>query len=431
MRKVVIVGGGVAGMGAAQRLVAAGCDVTLFESLPRLGGDCFGVDVQLPGRGVVRVDAGVSDFNQETFVRLKALLDELRLDYHPIVQDCCFMTPTGEALYHFRDGRLKADWPEAEVTRLRSEVERFNTECVEVLEGGDTFADWTLVHYLHERGYSTSFADLYVYPRAMGCFPMPDEDPALYPVRSLVAFWHMHGVVGRHDRAPRMCVTGGMHRYCAAMERWLEDRGGRILRATRVVGVVRRASGIEVRAITRDDEHLAFRADHVLFATNPNEVLPLLEDSTSDEVAAFSGFSYQRARLVVHLDARLMARDRQTWGAYNYVVSVGGGPEVKPTITFYPNLMGRLPERVPDVFVTMNPHLEPDPEVVVSNRFFEHPVANGKTTQAVARLERIQGERGTWFSGSYLQEPFLHEQALVSGQDIAERLLRADPHAGR
>ncbi|MEM9454920.1 MAG: FAD-dependent oxidoreductase [Myxococcota bacterium] len=426
MQKVAIVGGGVAGMGAAQRLVEAGYDVTVFELLPRLGGDCFGVDVQLPGRGMCRVDAGVGDFNQRTFVRVKALLDQLGLEYRPIVQDTAFMTPRGETLYYFRNGQLRADWPQEQIDSLQAEITRFNLECVEVLDN-EEMADWTLVRYLHERGYSTTFADLYAYPRAMGCFPMPDDDPAMYRMRGLVAFWNMHGIVGGKGPAERMVVVGGMHHYCAAMHHWLEDHKARILCGTRVVGVVRRSEAIEIRAITRDDEHLAFKMDHVLFATNPNEVLPLLEDAGPDEVAAFNSFAYQRARLVVHLDERLMPRDRQSWGSCNYIVPGDSGPEVRPTITFYPNLICGLPERVPDVFVTMNPHIEPDEEVLISNRFFEHPVADGKTREAVARLLRVQGERGTWFSGSYLAEPFLHEQALVSGQDVAGQLIEVDP----
>ncbi len=408
-------------MGAAHRLVEAGHEVALFESLPRLGGDCFGVDVQLPGRGMCRVDAGVGDFNVHTFVRVKALLDQLGLEYHPIVQDAAFMTPRGETLYHFRGGELKADWTDLEIEGARAEILRFNAECVEVLEN-DEMADWTLVRYLHERGYSPRFADLYVYPRAMGCFPMPDDDPAMYRVRGLVAFWKMHGIVGT-GLADRRCVEGGMHRYCLALQRWLEERGGDIRCATRVVGVARRPKHVEVRAITRDDEHLTFKAEHVIFATNPNEVLPLLEDATADEVAVFTGFSYQRARLVVHLDPRLMPRDRQAWGAYNYTVPDADGPEVRPTITFYPNLMAGLPARVPDVFVTMNPPIEPEEDLLISNRFFEHPVATADTHKAAARVERIQGERKTWFAGSYLREPFLHEQALATGQDVADAVM--------
>lgn len=426
MRKVAIVGGGVAGMGAAQRLVQAGYHVTLFEYLPRLGGDCFGVDVQLAGRGTCRIDAGVSDFNETTFVRVKGLLDELGLPYRPIVQDASFMTPDGEALYCFRGGELKVDWPAHAAGRFAAEIARFRRECIEVLDDPG-FADWTLGRYLEERRYSNELAAFYAYPRAMGCFPMPNTEPASYLVRSLVTFWHMHGVVGRAGQAQRMCIPGGMHQYCGAFERWFSIRGGQVRCSTRVVGVVRRSRFIEIRAVTRDDEHLAFKVDHVIFATNPNEVVPLLEDATDEETSIFEQFPYQRARLVVHMDARLMPRDRRSWGAYNYLVPSGDAPEVRPTITFWPNLLASLPEGVPDVFVSMNPHIEPDERALISNRFFEHPVATGKTHLVTARLARIQGVRNTWFCGSYMQEPFVHECALATGQDAALRLIERDP----
>lgn len=426
MRKVAIVGGGVAGMGAAQRLVQAGYHVTLFEYLPRLGGDCFGVDVQLAGRGTCRIDAGVSDFNETTFVRVKGLLDELGLPYRPIVQDASFMTPDGEALYCFRGGELKVDWPAHAAGRFAAEIARFRRECVEVLDDPG-FADWTLGRYLEERHYSNELAAFYAYPRAMGCFPMPNTEPASYLVRSLVSFWHMHGVVGRAGQAQRMCIPGGMHQYCSAFERWFSIRGGQVRCSTRVVGVVRRSRFIEIRAVTRDDEHLAFKVDHVIFATNPNEVVPLLEDATDEETSIFEQFPYQRARLVVHMDARLMPRDRRSWGAYNYLVPSGDAPEVRPTITFWPNLLASLPEGVPDVFVSMNPHIEPDERALISNRFFEHPVATGKTHLVTARLAQIQGVRNTWFCGSYMQEPFVHECALATGQDAALRLIERDP----
>lgn len=428
MRSVAIVGGGVAGMGAAQRLIEAGYRVILFEYLPRLGGDCFGVDVQLPGRGMVRVDAGVSDFNPATFVRVKALLDELGLPYRPIVQDASFMTPDGEALYYFRGGELRVGWPAHAAARFGAEINRFNRECVEVLDD-DRLADWTLERYLRERGYSHELGAFYAHPRAMGCFPMPNAEPGRYLVRSLVAFWHMHGIVGTTGPAVRMCVAGGMHEYCGAFERWFSIRGGELRCSTRVVGVVRRSKTIEIRAVTRDDDHRAFKVDHVVFATNPNEVVPLLEDPTEHESSIFEEFPYQRARLAVHTDPRLMPRDRHAWGAYNYLIGGEGNPEVRPTITFHPNLMTGLPASVPDVFVSMNPHIEPDEAALISNRFFEHPVATGRTHLATARIDAIQGQRGTWFAGSYLREPFVHEEALATGQDVAARLIAGDRSA--
>ncbi len=409
-------------MGAAHRLVKAGVSVTILESLPRLGGDCFGVDIQLPGRGLHRVDAGVTDFNQTTFVRVKALLDELGLEARPIVQDTAFMRADGELVHAWRDGHPTFGPAVEDPDRLRAEIVRFNLACVSVLDDPNA-EDMTLGDYLRKNDYSSEFFAFYAAPRAMGCFPMPNANPASYRVRSLVAFWRMHGIVG-NDRPPeRMCVIGGMHEYTGALTRWLEAHGAAVRCSTRAVGVVRREDQVEIRAVTREDEHLLFHADHVVLATNPHEVVPLLEDPSDEEASIFAAFRYQRARLTVHTDARLMPRDRDAWGAFNYVVPEDGRPIVRPTITFHPNLMNAIPDTVPDVFVSMNPHIEPDPSTLICNRFFEHPIATGRTHITAARLSAIQGQRRTWFAGSYLLEPIVHEQAMTTGQDVAERLL--------
>jgi len=408
-------------MGAARRLVEAGCEVTLIECLPRLGGDCFGVDVPLPDGGSHRVDVGVSDFNIDTFVRIRSLLDELELQYRPICQDASFMTPAGETTMFTQGGQLETLEEGLDAGSLAEEIARFNLACVEVLEG-EAYGGWTLGRYLHAKGYSQALAEHFLYPRAIGCFSMPDGDPAEMPVQSLVRFWRMHGLVGGGP-ARRMSVVGGMHVYCAAMQRWLAEMGADIRCSTRVIGIVRREDGVEIRAITRDDEHLVFGVDHVVVATNPNEALPLLEDPSAQESAAFDGIPYQRARLVVHTDAAVLPPDPGTWGAYNYIVPRGAAPKVRPTITFFPNRILGLPADVPDVFVTMNPAIEPATEHIIAQRFFEHPVASPATEVAARRIDALQGERGTWFCGSYLAEPFLHEQAHGSGEDIATRLL--------
>ena len=74
-------------MAAALELVEGGARVVLVEGAARVGGNCLGVDVPLPGGGAHRIDAGVSDFNRDTFVRFGALLDELGLETDPIGQD--------------------------------------------------------------------------------------------------------------------------------------------------------------------------------------------------------------------------------------------------------------------------------------------------------------------------------------------------------
>jgi predicted NAD/FAD-binding protein len=360
----------------------------------------------------------VSDFNRDTFVRVRSFLDELGLAYRPINQDASFMNPDGSTVWFAGRGEMHGLHPS-----VRDEIVRFRQAAIAVLDG-DRYRHTTCAAYLDEQGYSQEFRHLYFHPRAGGAFPMPNADPSTYLIRSMVAFWRMHGLVGSGP-ADRMCVEGGMHHYCARFAEWFVGAGGHLHCGHHVAGVVRRSGCIEVRAVTREDDHVVHRADHVVIATNGSDVLPLLEDPSTDESEILARFTCQRARLSVHQVPRLMPSGRDTWGAFNYVVAQGGVPEIRPTITFYPNMLARLPEHVPDVFVTMNPFIEPARETVIANRFFVHPVATGHTHELAQPVRDVQGARNTWYAGSYLIEPFVHEQALESGQTTADALLAA------
>ena len=400
-------------MAAALELVRGGADVSLLEAGAQLGGNCLGVDVPLPGGGSHRIDAGVSDFNRETFVRFGALLEELGLETDPIGQDASVCDSEGRTRWFSKNGIVRGEGAERHTDELR----RFNAQCVEVLEG-TRFEDWTLEQYRRDRGFSIGMFEELVFPRAVGCFAMPCTDPRDFSIRSLIAFWNMHGLVGRTSRPPRRAVRGGMHRYCRAMRGRLERYGAQVRTATRVIDVARTRSGLVVRTVDRDDRHSSLPADRVVVATMPRAALAMIDGLDPVLRSLLSRVPTQRARVLVHTDRNVMPTERRAWGAYNFSTAPRG-----PSITFHPNLIAELPPELPDVFVSMNPVVEPDPSQVIAQRFFAHPIGTPLARRLAHRIERHQGQHGIWFCGSYLRDPFLHEQAIASGQDAAHRLL--------
>lgn len=78
MRRVAVVGSGVAGLAAAYRL-SPHCKVTLFEADDRFGGHAHTVDITLDGH-TAGVDIAFLSLNRRTYPRLLALLDELGVD---------------------------------------------------------------------------------------------------------------------------------------------------------------------------------------------------------------------------------------------------------------------------------------------------------------------------------------------------------------
>ena len=63
---ISVVGGGASGIGAAYSLLSAGHAVSIYEAESNLGGHCYGVPIECLNGEVAYVDAGVSDFNQQT-----------------------------------------------------------------------------------------------------------------------------------------------------------------------------------------------------------------------------------------------------------------------------------------------------------------------------------------------------------------------------
>jgi predicted NAD/FAD-binding protein len=74
----------------------------------------------------------------------------------------------------------------------------------------------------------------------------------------------------------------------------------------------------------------------------------------------------------------------------------------------------------------MNPATEPYPETVLLERRFSHPIASRANRAATMELRNLQGRQRTFYAGSHLNPPFVHESALVSGVRAAELLLHCE-----
>ncbi|MEO1085409.1 MAG: FAD-dependent oxidoreductase, partial [Acidobacteriota bacterium] len=422
-----IIGGGAAGFGAAKTLLDAGCSVRLFESAAQLGGHCHSVTVRDRWGSRHCLDAGVSDFNRHTFTQLSTIIDELGLETHPIRQDTDIVDRSRTSMLSVRDGEWRFDPAVEDSAALLAEVDAFRAAARRALKDPRS-TRWTVDRFLDHLGASKDFRRLYVLPRTMGAFPMPDGEPGRSSLHAILNFWRIHGLLG-DGPADRRAVAGGMHRYAGAFERWLRRRGASIHTHTRVVGVARGRRHQEVSAGDRGGKLTRHRVDHVLFACHASKALELIERPSPAESDALSRFPHQWARVVVHRDPTLLGADRGRWGAFNYAVPDGDWPHRRPTVTFYPNRLASLDESVPDTFVTVNPVRPPRPDRILSDRRLLHPILNADTRALASRVEALQGVRRTWFAGAYLRAPAVHESALQSGADAARRLLQDDVEA--
>ena len=72
-------------------------------------------------------------------------------------------------------------------------------------------------------------------------------------------------------------------------------------------------------------------------------------------------------------------------------------------------------------FVTLNPAVEPAPSSVIAEFDYHHPQYSFASLQTQAELPTLNGQRKSWFCGSYFGYGF-HEDAFASGLAVAARL---------
>jgi predicted NAD/FAD-binding protein len=155
-----------------------------------------------------------------------------------------------------------------------------------------------------------------------------------------------------------------------------------------------------------------------VLASHSDQTLAMLSDADPEERALLSAIRYTPNRAVLHSDASLMPRLRKVWSSWNFLTN--GDDRHRPAaVTYWMNRLQSLPGQ--DLFVTLNPAREPDPEQVHAEFSYAHPLLNADAFEAQRDFDRIQGRGGVWHAGAWLGYGF-HEDGLKSGLRVAASL---------
>jgi predicted NAD/FAD-binding protein len=113
-----------------------------------------------------------------------------------------------------------------------------------------------------------------------------------------------------------------------------------------------------------------------------------------------------------------MPKRRATWGSWNYIGARGEDGGQPLCVSYWMNRLQSLPTRR-QLFVTLNPVRPPRHTIAAFE--YTHPLFDVAALDAQDRLHELQGDRNTWFCGSYFGYGF-HEDGLQSGLAAAEDL---------
>jgi predicted NAD/FAD-binding protein len=421
--KVAVIGSGAAGIGAALALSDV-ADVHLFERDARFGGHANTVDVDCDGARIA-VDTGFIVFNHRNYPNLTALFDWLGVETVPSDMSFGFSLNDG-ALEYACDNfdtifaqRLNALDPR--FLWVFREVLRFCKIAPADLAIGAA-AGVSLGEWMARRGFSAWFRDRFLLPMGGAIWSTPMARMTAFPAESFLRFFQNHDLfTGLAAAMQWRTVRGGSREYVG---RALERLGARAHGGVGAVSVQRRDGRVRVAF----DDGAEGWFDQVILACHAPQAAALLAEQDAEEIATLGAFSTVANRAVLHRDPRLMPKRRKVWSSWN-LLSAGDRAMARPVaVSYWMNrLQGLDPAR--DLFVTLNPHVEPDPKLVFAEFAYDHPLYDAAAFAAQGAMDAIQGRGGVWYAGAWLGYGF-HEDALRSGLRAA-RALGAQPEWGR
>ncbi|MEE2524986.1 FAD-dependent oxidoreductase [Hyphobacterium sp. HN65] len=408
-KKIAIIGAGISGLGAAWALRNVH-DITLFEKRDRLGGHANTVDIDYDGTPIA-VDTGFIVFNPLNYPNMVALFDELGVE--SFESDMSFSFSLDRDIEWSSNGlsglfAQKRNAIRPSYLAMLRDVLRFNRLAQRDLDAGN-LSGIGLGHYLEKQGFGDRFVTNYLLPMGAAIWSASEEEMRAYPAEAFVKFFQNHRLM--HMARPQWrTVKGGSREY---VSRIAADLQGKVSLSQPATAVWRNAHGVLIE--TEDGKVREF--DEVILACHSNQSRKLIRDLDAEEANLLGAIGYSANRAVLHRDESLCPGRHSARAAWNYCRDTKDGPA---SVTYDMNRLQGIDPSKP-LFVTLNPHREPDPAKVFGEFQYDHPQFNTAALAAQRIFNRVQGVRRTWFAGAWLGYGF-HEDGLRSGLRVALRL---------
>ncbi len=411
--KVAVIGSGISGISSAWFL-SQKHEVTLFEKNPTLGGHTNTLDVTLKNGDEIPVDAGFIVYNEPNYPLLKAMFAYLDVATYPT--DMSFAVSIDQGRLEYAGNNLNTLFAQRKNLfslkhwRMIADILRFNTLAKNDLVQGLP-KHFTLGDYLRENAFGQTMQQDYLLPMAAAIWSCPTETMLKFPAQSFLQFFANHGLLNVNDRPQWRTVINGARTYLekiVALNRFAVHQ-----HAVTDVALAD-TDGQTVSLRSSDGQSHVF--DQVVFACHADEAYALLNNSEFD---LLKSFTYQANRAWLHTDRAQMPSKEMAWASWNYLSGKNYQAERAVGVTYWMNALQPL-KTAENIFVTLNPIVEPRAELVLKVIDYQHPVFDPQAIHAQAQLPDIQGLKSCWFTGAYTGYGF-HEDGLASAVRLAKQ----------
>ncbi|MGB8702777.1 MAG: FAD-dependent oxidoreductase [Thermosynechococcaceae cyanobacterium] len=399
--RIAIIGGGASGLVTAYLLDKQGHGVTVLERQPILGGHIRTLNKNETSTGDCQeiLEGGVLEF-PAVFRNFINLMRELEVELEPV--------KVGSALF-LKDGRhfLSAEMIQKNFTGFQRLVEYLRLDTLYARSAGfwlqlqfpkiQEFYNQPLSQHFHKPCVRNDWLKLLT----MYSYSMPFEDIDNFPAELAIPALRDYVFVDW------LRIKGGVYSY---IEKILARFKGKIF------------LNVDVKTILRNTQSLSIglgdgtlqEFDKVVFATPPDQVLPLLSNPTEAEERRFSAWRPNYATTMIHCDTSMYARHGiQELSEFDFFeTSQGWG---------YNAYLNRLCGVASDTKYSLGFNLERAiaPAKIIHTLKHHTPFYTVEAFRYRDEVASVNGEGNVYHAGAYLGDG-LHEGAIRSALQVAQ-----------
>jgi predicted NAD/FAD-binding protein len=413
MKKLAVIGTGIAGMSAAYFLKDE-YEITVFEKNDYVGGHTNTIFVN-DGEKECPMDTGFMVFNEHTYPNLLKLFAKLGVEYTD--------TDMGFAVYHEESGleyngssmgglfTQRKNIFNFKFIKMLLEIMKFNKKSMELLESAGN-EDLTIREYVKSLGLGDDFLLKFLVPMSSAVWSTPEDKMMDFPAKSLVQFFYNHGFLGVNTQFQWKTVVGGSRQY---REKLIDSYKDKIKVESGVREVEKLGDKVLVKTETAE-----FGFDKVIIAAHGDEAYQMLKNPTPFQTEVISKFTYQENVATVHTDESVMPTLKRNWRSWNYITRKEG---VNYTTYWMNSLQGVSKKQ--NFFVNINGEEYVDKDKVFKTIIYHHPVFTNEAVKAQAKIDELNKEGPIYFTGSYYRYGF-HEDALLSTVELMKKSFNKD-----
>jgi predicted NAD/FAD-binding protein len=410
--RVAIIGAGAGGVAAAYFL-AGSFDVDLFEARSRIGGHCDSRVIRHRGRRIT-VDLGAQFFHPDTHPIYVTLLEELGLydPEHPDA-DATVQAPASLCIFRTASGAPIFSSSDPLATPLRAGDFAKFTQLARQAVLSEMPWEITVDAWIRSLPVRRDFKQDVLYPWITATIGCARGDAQRTSARAILQTFALAFPANVLEPAStynsKIGLQGNLQRMLNRSPR------AEVHLRSPVQALSRRRGDWFVCTPTGRKGPYRF----VVLNAPPHAGRELLRPlpAFADVTELLDEYRYFDSRLLVHTDPVYMPRDRQDWGAYN--------AGVKRRECEGSAWLGALQEQSGAgvrVFKSWAQRRRADPEQILLERRFKHPLIGRSTIKAARALRPHQGRRGLYFSGQYTTGMDLQESAVYSAMQVARAL---------